>query len=136
MDQSWLDIAAVSLQSPQESRYDPIHELLASSVIFGPGTVGLVVILDDILQLMGEGFGLTLLPCYRTFHLATCNSNRKTENPIRRCAVLVELCYLRHEVDWLRRGREIHIMEVSEKEVYMRFTVVIISPCRWFRYQS
>ena len=135
MYQCWRDLTAVRLQSPQESRYGYIDKLLASSVIFWPRTICLIVVFDNIFQLMGERSRPALFPGYCTFHNATYRGNGKSKHSVRRRSFPMKLSYLRRKVDWLRSCRKIHIVEVSKEEIYLRFTVMVHSPCCWLRHQ-
>lgn len=67
MYQCRRDLPAVRLQDSQESRYNNIDKLLASGVVLWPWTVSLIVISDNVLQLMSEGFRPTSFPGCCTF---------------------------------------------------------------------
>src|SRR5437763_9706062 len=54
MDQSWSNVSPVGLKRTKKSRNHKIYELITSRFKFGPGSIGLIVVTDDVLELMGK----------------------------------------------------------------------------------
>lgn len=136
VDQGWRYLTPVRLQNPQKPRYNPVDELLARSVVFQPLTICFIVILDHVFKLMGKRFRPALFPDHRTFHFATHGGNGESKQAIGGQSFSMEICYPRHKMTWIGSGRKVHIVKVSEKEVYLCFAIVILSPPSCFRHKS
>ena len=71
-----------------------------------------------------------------TDHYDIHSWDRKSEHPVGRVPSLMKLFYLRHEAAWFGGCGKVHIVIISEKEVYLRFGIVILSPSSHFRHQA
>ena len=119
MYQCWRDLTAARLQSPQESRYDHMDKLFASGVVFRPRTICLIVVFDDVLELMSEGFRPALFPGYCTFHNATHGGNRKSKHSIRRRSFPMKLGYLSRKLNWFWSCSKVHVVKVCQEKIYL-----------------
>lgn len=134
--QCWRNLTSIRLQSPQKPWYNPVDELLARSVIFHPLTICFIVVPDNVLQLMGKRFRPTLLPDHRTFHFATHSGDGESKQSSGGLSSSMEICYPTHEMFWIGSCRKVHVVEVSEKEIYLCLAIGILSPPSWLRHQS
>jgi hypothetical protein len=136
VDQHWLNVSTIGLESTKESGNNNFDDLRAGCVVFWPGTVGIVVISDHIVEQIGETRRPCLFPFCCAFKFAAHCRDVESEHAGRRFPFAMHFGNSFDEACWFWSRQKVHIVVVSKEEVNLGVAIMILSPPCRSRYKT